>query len=905
MNNINFDNPWLLFLALPLLVLVAVPFFVAVKKDNKNWHNVLSLVLHVVMVILIAFSAAGTTIKSDLTQTHVYVVCDLSQSTANKLDEIDYQIDNLQLPSNSKMGVVCFANNAVVTTPLGKSHTSVKNALSNTQLDRSGTNIVSALNYTRRLFADNVIKRIVLITDAKQTDESDSNALYRTAQALNQENIYIDAIFLNSTIDESTPEVQVQSVETSSHVYLNQKAIASVVLQSNVSTNATLKLVSFDDDATTLYTQPVSVSLGATSINFTLDTSQAGEHSYHVVLDYVEDDTNALNNSMSFTQTVEISPRALLITGDSSTANADRAALESYFQKKNVTHVTQEQAPLTIAELCNYDEIVLSNVDVAKLSSPTIFVSNLTKVVANLGKSLLVFGELSHSGGYEDAYNQLTKILPLGYGNDSHQGVLYTIVFDLSTSMRNSNKLVDAKQALRSYIGLLNDNDSILFYTFNNQLDNVISIAISGENREEVYAEIDKLDGTSLDHDTHIWEFLLQIQNKLDTSYQNYQDRQIILVSDLVDRATSPDDYESVASETINELAKSDIYTNIIYMSNNSSESDEVQTALSNAISRIDALPSCSLYCWPSDDETSALDTWKQNIADVKINRYINVNIALRSDEVMSGVTDSTSTSLEFLGGFMRTYARPSATTVLTVEYESKALPLYAYRNYINGKVAVFASSLSGSWLVGWQDEDENGQSIASKFFNNVFATNVPSECIRQLFRTELDLSTTGSCTVNLTPADINASSNPSVTITNPNGESVTYSSIEFDASHYSFTFATQIEGAYKIDIQYNDSSQIYSFVYNLSYLPEYDSFTIYDAVPLIKMLSTNGQVITNGQPLSITNDEKVVGSQTIYLADAMLILAVCLFVVDIINRKIRWRDIKSLLNSLKRGGKA
>ena len=42
MNNISFDNPWLLFIALPLAAAVLIPFFITVRRDNVNFHNVAS-----------------------------------------------------------------------------------------------------------------------------------------------------------------------------------------------------------------------------------------------------------------------------------------------------------------------------------------------------------------------------------------------------------------------------------------------------------------------------------------------------------------------------------------------------------------------------------------------------------------------------------------------------------------------------------------------------------------------------------------------------------------------------------------------------------------------------------------------------------------------------------------------
>ena len=53
MNNINFDNPYLLLLLIPLVLIVSIPFFIAVKKDNFNIHNIFSYVCHIVMCVLL------------------------------------------------------------------------------------------------------------------------------------------------------------------------------------------------------------------------------------------------------------------------------------------------------------------------------------------------------------------------------------------------------------------------------------------------------------------------------------------------------------------------------------------------------------------------------------------------------------------------------------------------------------------------------------------------------------------------------------------------------------------------------------------------------------------------------------------------------------------------------------
>ena len=43
MRSVNFDNPYLLLLAIPLLLLVVIPFIIAIRKENRQKSAVASL----------------------------------------------------------------------------------------------------------------------------------------------------------------------------------------------------------------------------------------------------------------------------------------------------------------------------------------------------------------------------------------------------------------------------------------------------------------------------------------------------------------------------------------------------------------------------------------------------------------------------------------------------------------------------------------------------------------------------------------------------------------------------------------------------------------------------------------------------------------------------------------------
>ncbi|MBQ9124724.1 MAG: VWA domain-containing protein [Acholeplasmatales bacterium] len=218
MSNINFDNPFLLLIGIPLLLIVIIPFIISVKRDNINKHNVTSFIFHIIICLLITLVFAKTTYEMVMTETNIYVLADVSYSSNNNLDLIDDHIETIKddMPKNSKLGVICFGKDYEITTELGDSFKTVKD----NNVDNSETNIVSALEYASSLFEEDVIKRIVIITDGKETNESNTVSLI---EGMIADNIYVDAIYLDNNINENINEVQINSIEFTNDVFLNSK----------------------------------------------------------------------------------------------------------------------------------------------------------------------------------------------------------------------------------------------------------------------------------------------------------------------------------------------------------------------------------------------------------------------------------------------------------------------------------------------------------------------------------------------------------------------------------------------------------------------------------------------------------------------------------------------------------
>lgn len=881
MSSISFDNIYLLLIAIPIAAIVTVPFFAAVKKENANRHNVASFVFHILMAIFVAFAAAGTSFVTVITETNVFVVADVSYSAYNNLDTVDSYIENVRksLPRNSKLGIVCFGKDAELLTGLGGSVKSVSEAA----VDASGTDIVNALEYTSSLFKDDVIKRIVLITDGGQTESSDST-LRRTIESLRADNIHVDAIYLNDNIDESVKEVQVTSVDAASNAYLNHEETAVAVLQSSYRANVTAELYRIG------VTQPlaqkaVSLSAGSNTVSFTLDTSATGSFVYEVrvTAEETDGDTSYYNNSCYFTQTITGTVRILLITGQEEDYKAaqilfgEDCEIDAYVNDKNV--------PYSVEDLCLYDEIVLSNVDVSTLTNATMFMSSLDTVVSLFGKSLLTFGNLSIQNRTDEELTQLDDMLPVRYGNNDQDPKLYALVIDSSRSMQIDNRLVIAKQAAAQLVGLLNEDDYVCVFNFYGDSAYLVyppvCVADESDSVIEMLNNLQPLQGTLIGKG---------LRTALDSiANLDYSEKQVMLISDGLSFGSEPEDPVSVAKE---------IYQNGITVSTLGvgKSGDDAATTGQALLQEICAAGGGNYYyCYdPSQLDGIMFGDIADDMTESKIEATTAVKINRRYDDVLSGLDMSGA----YVNGFYVGKAKASANVVLTVDYTksnggSVTVPLYAYWSYGNGKAASFTSALTGDWLLGWQNSG-----LDELFISNVISTNTPSERIDYPYA--LALSIEGNrATVTLTPAELHADARAQITVTLPSASfpaDTVSDTFSLEQSVYVCTFELGKAGSYTLAITYSYGGNDYTatIYYYRSYLPEYDSFAVYDSSVLVKSVGGEGTVSLDGN-LSLENDDSDVGMYVIDLTVPLLALCAVLFVTDIIVRKLRWSDIKSL----------
>ncbi len=877
MKSISFDNPYWLLIAIPLLAVILVPYFISVSRDNKTKGWFTSLIVHIVIVISITLAAAGLVHTTVMTRTKVYVVADVSYSTSRNFDKIDEYIQQIDasLPSNSRLGIVCFGNDATILTSSGMAIKSVREA----KVDDSGTNIAAALDYTATLFSSGEIKRIVLITDGYDTTYDGS--VVAAVERLAAKDIKLDAVYVDSNIKEGDKEVQLSGVDFTTATYLGHESTLTAMVESSVPSDAILDL--FVKDTTGEYvkinTTILKADKGVNIATFPLPTEVSGVFDYKVTVS-ATNDTSMHNNSYTFTQEVAGKRSVLLISG----VDNDIMTIRSMYQDTadvDFYHITgnRRDVPYSIEELSKYDEIILSNVDIRQINNINAFIDSVDIVVSQYGKSLITLGDLymqnmDASNEQDQVFRRLEELLPVSFGNANKDAKLYTIVIDISRSMYYSRpaQLIVAKDAAQKLVSILGDDDYVSLVTLAGEAEIVLLPTRLGDCRDLIRQEIESVKATQGTF----------VGAALDMAYENmknlpFEEKQVMLISDGKTFSDEPENAEAVAEKMLDE----GIVLSTIGVLNHAPTASHTKGC--RYLETL-AEKGGGLYYELLDEYGVAelvFATVADDLTDQVVETQTTVNVELFRDDVMEGIR-----SLPDVFGYVNSKLKLDATTVLSLDYQKNAttivrVPLYAYRDHGNGRVATFTSSISGNWLRGWSD------SLKNKFFGNVLTTNTPDERVNYPYTINFEYGGEYS-TIEMLPSYLNPRAKASIKITQPNGK-VHEEQLAFDLNRYFTTFKTPDVGRYHIEITYTYGNHSFKSdtYFNVSYNPEYDSFVAYDLGSIYDFMRGIGLVYTDGN-VDLEVDRTEVDTYQRSFRLPLLVLAVALFVFDVFIRKYK-----------------
>ena len=894
MININFDNPFLLVLLIPMLALVLVPYFIAIRKENKSRAALVALILHIMIALLVILAAAGMSNVTVITETELYVLADVSYSMHDRLDIVDEYIAKVEdeLPRNSEMGVITFGKNYRLHTAIGEEITSVKS----NKVNGSATDIASAIRYADSLFKDSSIKRMVIITDGMSTDPDEAKELVRVIEDLKARGVYIDVMYVDSNLAEGATEVQISSVEFLPSTYIGKATTANVFIESSYAADVIVTLMK---DGEAYLEKAVKLTKGYNVVNFELDTENVGDHDYTVSV-HSNLDLSTYNNSYGFTQNVSDVISILLVSSKNADIDhvraiyGENAVIDAYIQptpaKPTFSNPNPKpkpfNVPFTVEDLCKYDEIIISDVDVREVTSAATFIESVDTVVSMFGKTLITAGNTHIQNKEDDTLSTLEDMLPVKFNDSDSDPKLYTLVIDSSRSMefRNADYFVMAKLSATYLLSLLKDTDYFSIIHFSGEVFPLATPQVA--SAENIAAALDAVSKLEVTQGTMIGAALRAASDLVVP--MSFSEKQIILISD----GMSFEGGETLSDDPIAEAQA--LFANNVTVSALNTGNNEMQ-----GISTMQAIASAGggnyYFCERSDDlDELVLGEVADDVNASEITGRTPVNVLKPNDDVLFGIVD-----LPDIHGYIYAKAKASAETVLAVDYTKPSgsdvsVPLYAYWTYGNGRVATLTTTLGGEWIREWTGGD------GASFLGNIAKTNLPENKIDYPYTISVEYDGMNSI-IEIIPAALNPDAKVTVTVIMPDGGELK-EKLTFDSYRYFYKFETNISGKYVIKTTYELRTKSYSSVtaYTVPYSPEYDSFSSSSPAPIYSFMRDNGGVFEGGA-LELKVDENRVATYVLSFAVPFLAIAVVLYVIDTVIRKLKWADIKSLFKKAER----
>jgi uncharacterized membrane protein len=419
---IALDTPVALLLLIPAIA-ITVGLHLASRRHLGSRRRRIALFVRIALLAALVLAVGGLQIVLPVDRLATVFVVDLSDSIGNagREDALAFLRETLvEKPDGDLAGIVAFGKQALVER-LPSDLTDIDRIASVPV--KSATDIGAALRLATALFPDDTQKRIVLLSDGNDTTGGgQAEAALAAAQSVRIETRRIGP----GAID----EVLVERLTTPSTANLGESIEAVAEIRSSVAQPATVRLFA---DGALVKTQPVDLEVGVTRVTFDVTPTEAGFHTFRVVVEAARD-TFSQNDRADSNTIVKGAPRTLVLAGDDKVAAELVAALES--QHQTVDTIVPEALPTDFASLASYDSVVL--VDVPRLRLNDRQLAALQVYVRDLGKGLVMVGgpESYGAGGYQKT--PIEEALPVDMGVRDRQkepDIALVVVIDQSGSM--------------------------------------------------------------------------------------------------------------------------------------------------------------------------------------------------------------------------------------------------------------------------------------------------------------------------------------------------------------------------------------------------------------------------------------------------------------------------------------
>lgn len=471
----SFQSPIFLFflLVLPYVIYIGWPRGGARKRQS------FALVIRIMLLISLIMGLVQLSINQDNEQLAVLFLLDVSDSMspaqqANAIDYIQDQIENK--PSDDLAGVIVFGRNPLVEASLSK--TPLFYEVHSVPLTGQ-TNIPAAIQLAQAIFPAESAKRIVLLSDGKNT-QGDIVEAIEFSKALDIEVVPVE---MPTNI---SAEALLLDVTSPARLQEGEKFDLTFTISSTETMTATIRIIA---DSAVIYEQSQPIDTGEHTYAIPLEANRTGIIDFNVQV-IPEKDTFVQNNQKSSITMVSGPAKVLVVAIPEGTAQANGnmrpdefTPLLNAFKNANILfdQIFPNQLPVEPALLAEYNAVVLVNIPARELLNAQM--DTLQSYVRDLGGGVIAIGgptSYGIGGYYRTPLEEMLPVEMLIKDDLRRASVTIVFVIDRSGSMADTSsgtsKLELAKEAAIRSIGLLLPFDKVGVVIFDENASWVVPI---------------------------------------------------------------------------------------------------------------------------------------------------------------------------------------------------------------------------------------------------------------------------------------------------------------------------------------------------------------------------------------------------------------------------------------------
>ena len=643
--------------------------------DQDFSKKSLSLGLRVIGIILLIISLCRPFLKHETDDLHIVYLVDSSQSIDPLAMEQAHQwinTANQSKGSRDTSDIYLFASTVRHTTIDNLNEHIEQIKVGTTDNDfRSASPIAEALLSMRSVFPANKAKKLIILSDAKNTGAKSTNAL----KVLKQEKI--DVVFkpLDSL---KKPEAAIVSLTTSTQFsYQGEMIRFNASLLSNTTQQIEARLLHKG-----IVVAKDQVSLNANELQkIYFDTEMHTSGMNHWSLEITaEKDFFTTNNKVTTSIKVKGLPRFLVLHEDEKQMRPFARSMK----KQGIEVEIRGEYGMSehFDELLTFDGIILANISATNFTGEQM--TNVSRYVTEFGGGILMLGSDNSYGLGGYFKTPIEEVLPLTsrYEKEKQKPSLaMVLVIDKSGSM-SGMPIAMARASALATAELLSPNDQIAVIGFDGA-PKLICPLTSASDQATIQSAISSLEASG---GTHLYPAMVDGRDILQNAVAKI--KHMIILSD---GQTQEADFINLTQEMANEQ----MTVSTVALGSG---------AAKGLMQRIAAEGMGRYY--ETDDPEKMLqiftkETMKASRSSIKEDLFNSIVVG--DHPLLNGYENM---ELPFILGYVMTRPKPTAQILLAAETGD---PLFAISRYGLGRGAAYTSDLTEKWGGEWLASSSGG----------------------------------------------------------------------------------------------------------------------------------------------------------------------------------------------------